>query len=224
MDNRQRPIRGGILNAYGCANFYIKRIPHTQANQTVRENHYSGTICSTSRIHLGLFVDGEFVGVAQFGCMMNPHATERIVRDTHWKDALELNRLWVHDKAPRNTESRFISYCIKFIRKVEPNAKWIQSFADERCGRFGVLYQACNFLYLGEHTSSFYECDGEWFHKLIATNLKDRFNQPKCKRLTAALSEGRAKEVKLRQFRYLYFLDPRKRKDLVMEIKPYPKH
>ena len=45
--------------------------------------------------------------------------------------------------------------------------KWIQSFADERWGGFGIVYQACSFTYDGEHLSEFYELDGKYYHKRI---------------------------------------------------------
>ena len=54
--------------------------------------------------------------------------------------------MWLSDDAPRNSESRAISYAVKYIRKACPSVVWIQSFADERCGGLGVVYQAANFL------------------------------------------------------------------------------
>ena len=61
----------------------------------------------------------------------------------------------------RNSESMAISYSIKYIKGKLKTIKWIQSFADERCGGLGIVYQACSFRYYGEHTSSFWELDGE---------------------------------------------------------------
>ena len=59
--------------------------------------------------------------------------------------------MWLSDDAPRNSESRAISYALKYIRRACPSVAWVQSYADERCQGLGVVYQACSFLYLGFH-------------------------------------------------------------------------
>ena len=71
------------------------------------------------------------------------------------KEYLELNRMWISDDCKQYAESQAISYSIKYIKKKLKTIKWIQSFADERCGGFGIVYQACSFDYYGEHNSIF---------------------------------------------------------------------
>lgn len=80
--------------------------------------------------------------------------------------------MWLADSAPRNSESQALSYAIKYIRRVRPRVAWIQSFADERCGAWGVVYQAANFLYLRHHWTSFYELDGETYHEMLLSAHK----------------------------------------------------
>jgi hypothetical protein len=105
------------------------------------------------------------------------------------------------------------------IRKVCPTVAWIQSFADERCGGLGVVYQAANFLYIGSHKCSFYELDGETYHDMLLTAHK------KSGQRGAFLREhiGRATKHTLRQFRYVYFLKRDWMKRLKMKVQPYPK-
>lgn len=67
------------------------------------------------------------------------------MEDTVQGEHMELNRMWLSGAAPRNSESRAISYSIKYIRQACPSVAWIQSFADERCKSLGVVYQAVNF-------------------------------------------------------------------------------
>ena len=52
--------------------------------------------------------------------------------------------MWLDDKAKRNSESMAVSYSFKYLRGKFPKVKWVQSFADERCGGFGIVYQACS--------------------------------------------------------------------------------
>jgi hypothetical protein len=134
---------------------------------------------------------------------------------------MELNRMWLHDDLPRNSESMALACAIKLIRRLYPLVKWIQSFADERCGRYGVVYQAANFIYYGEHTTEFCEIDGEYFHRIAWTSPSKGGD------ITVARYEAgkdRAVWHSLRQFRYIYWLDRRLTGACTLARQPYPKH
>ncbi len=158
---------------FGCGDFYVREIDRELANKIIIKNHYSKKIYAASYIHLGIFIQNELLGVLQYGYAMNPASQESVVKNTGIKDYLELNRMWLDDKAPRNSESRAISYSIKFIRKKFPNIRWIQSFADQRCGKFGIVYQAANFHYYGEHTAVFWTLDNEIYHNSLMTRAPE---------------------------------------------------
>lgn len=122
-------------------------------------------------------------------------------------------------KAPRNSESQAISYAVKYIRRACPSVAWIQSFADERCGGWGVVYQAANFEYLGHHMTSFYELDGETYHEMLITAHKKSGQRGEYLRQNL----HRAVHRRLMQFRYIYFVRQAWRKRLKYEPLPYPK-
>ena len=126
--------------------------------------------------------------------------------------------MWVNDKAGRNTESKALSYSFKYIKGKHPKIKWIQSFADERCGGLGIVYQAANFDYFGLHTSVFWEIDGEIYHNSILTN-----GARKAKSKLAGKMDN-AKKMELRQFRYIFFIDKRWKKNCLLKQEAYPKH
>jgi len=98
--------------------------------------------------------------------------------------------------------------------------RWLQSFADERCGLFGTVYQAAGFRFYGEHLSTFWELDGEVYHNIIMTSVNGR-QTADARRLIA--NAGRAIRRELRQFRYLKFLQPRFEKACVLKPLPFPK-
>ena len=127
--------------------------------------------------------------------------------------------MWVDDSAPRNSESRAIAYAVRYIKRALPQVRWLQSFADERCGRWGVVYQAANFLYVGSHVTKFYELDGEAYHKLLLT--AHRKSGTRGPYLRANLH--RATIHRLRQFRYVFFIQRKYRRDLRLKAQPYPK-
>jgi adenine modification enzyme len=123
---------------FGNDEFCVRAIDRKLANKTIKGNHYSGTIVQGSFVHLGVFMNDEFVGALQFGPAMNPASCSSVVAGTQQDQYLELNRMWLSDVAPRNSESMAVSYSVKFIKRTLPRVKWIQSFADERCGGFGI--------------------------------------------------------------------------------------
>ena len=57
---------------------------------------------------------------------------------------LELNRLWVDDVLPPNTESWFVSRALKLLP-----ARIVVSYADPAHGHYGYIYRALNFNYSG---------------------------------------------------------------------------
>lgn len=204
---------------FGDDSFCIREIDRDRANAIIKRNHYSRKFYSASYIHLGLFIDGEINGVLQFGYAMNPASAGSVVEGTALDEYLELNRMWLDDFAPHCSESRALSYAIKFIRRKYPKIKWIQSFADERCCKFGAVYQAAGFKYFGEHSAIFWELDGVVYHNSLMTR------DPKLSRSAAILQEGkdRAAAASLRQFRYLYFMKPRFSKGVKLKEQPFPK-
>lgn len=207
------------IKGFGDKSFSVQEIGRKRANELVTRNHYSGTIYRGSFIHLGVFADGELKGVLQFGPAMNPASQASVVAGTEQDQYLELNRMWLSDDLPRNSESKAISYSVKYIKRVYPRIQWIQSFADERCGGLGVVYQAANFDYFGEHTATFWGLDGQTYHNSLMT--RDPKLTPAARYLQR--HKGRATRHTFRQFRYLYFIDKRSRDRCLLKEQPYPK-
>lgn len=207
---------------FGGESWHVKEIDRNLANKVIVKNHYSKKFYNASYIHLGVFIDGEMLGVLQYGYAMNPASCGSVVEGTRMDEYLELNRMWLDDKAPRNSESMAIGYSMRYIRSKFPKVKWIQSFADERCGGYGIVYQACSFKFYGEHIATFWELDGEVFHNSIKTSEKAG---PRGYRLlNAPENKDRVTFSKLRQFRYIKFVDPRWEKKCLLKQMPYIKH
>lgn len=208
--------------AYGDEKFSVRDMPHDEANAIIIANHYSGRVYSLSKHHHGVYIGGVLAGCLQWGPGMNPASGGSVVKGTKPGEWLELNRMWLSDSAPRNSESRAVAYSVKLLRKQRPEVKWLQSFADERCGCLGVVYQACSFLYIGEHTSIFWELDGEWYHNIAATVRGDELHKRKgAAHLQANID--RATKHEYRQFRYWRGLTKAARRNLLHEPCEYPK-
>lgn len=210
---------------FGTKDFYIKEIDRKTSNEIIINNHYSKKVAgfATTYIYLGVFENDILLGSLQLGFAMNPASAKNVVKGTGIYEHLELNRMWLSDNIKtKYAESQAIGYSIKYIKRKFPKIKWIQSFADERCGGFGIVYQACSFDYYGEHTSKFWELDGETFHNKAMT-MKDESKLNKKEKFLQQ-NKDRAVMHELRQFRYIKFLDKREKKNCLLKEQPYPKH
>ena len=205
---------------FGTNDFYLCEIPRDKANAIIKRQHYSRKFYNNSICHLGLYIDGELYGVLQFGQAMNPASGGSIVSGSTVDDFFELNRMWLDDFAPHCSESRALSYAFKFIRRKYPKIKWIQSFADERCGKFGAVYQASGFRYFGEHIATFWELEDVFYHNIAATAQREKSGTAGAY-LQANME--RASRHDLRQFRYLYFMAPRFARGVKLREQPFPK-
>ncbi len=207
---------------YGCPELRVETIPVWLARALICRFHYSGRVVNNSYLHLGVYSGRDLVGVLQWGYALNPNSGARVVHGTGNRDYMELNRMWLHDCMPKNSESRAISYAIKVIRMLHPSVQWVQSFADERCGGAGIVYQACSFDFVGWHYSKFYELEGEWYHELCRTRTKKAGARGRY----LQANFDRAVEHKFKQFRYVKFLNKRARKRLNTKLfnsQAYPK-
>ena len=214
----------------------LKVIPATIANPFVKAHHYSGSVVGNSKLHFGVFLDGQLHGVMSYGPSMNKQQMIGLVEGTGWNEFLELNRMAFDDYLPRNSESRCISQSIKLIKKNAPQIKWIISFADGcSCGD-GTIYRASNFVLtaIKPNNNLVQLPSGEKIHKMT---LESNPTSPrpelggKCyydvtggkfdfKKYVDAVH---GKVLVGYQLRYIYFIDKRYRKRLNVPEIPFSK-
>ena len=189
----------------------LKVIPANIANNFIKKHHYSGKVVNNSYLHFGAFLDKKLHGVMQFGHSMDKAKIQPLVKGTEWNGFCELNRMAFDDFLPRNSESYCIGKALRLIKKNAPHIKWVVSFADGcSCGD-GTIYRASNFVLtqIKKNATMWINDKGEKkqnmsFHS--DRTLKDGF-----KRLEGYM------------FRYIYFIDKRKQKDLMCDIIPFAK-
>jgi len=207
----------------------VKVISSKIANNFVRKYHYSGKVAPTSLVHFGAFLDNKLIGVAQFGRPINKYLHLHIVENTKWNGFLEINRLVCIDDTPKNTESRFISICLKLIKKNAPHVKWIMSFADAtQCGD-GTIYRASGFCLISINESiELYELpSGEKLHFLAlkggkyGSKINEMFSAgyTNPKKYIKDILKG--KQLKGKQLKYIYLID--KSCKITVPILPFSK-
>ena len=122
-----------------------KEIPY-EAKRLVETVHYSHTARSQQQVHVFVLHYNEaVVGAAIFGRPISRH---------YDKDTLELRRFVLTDSMPRNSESYFLSRCLKWIQKNDRTVVRVVTFADPNAGHNGVIYRASNFMFDGEESSA----------------------------------------------------------------------
>ena len=192
----------------------VKPISATTANNLCKLLHYSGKVVPNSQLHFGVFYNDRLEGVMQYGPSINKKGTINLVKNTSWNGFIELNRMAFSENLPRFSESRAIAITIKIIKKNYPHIDWIISFADGcQCGD-GTIYRASGFLLtaIRENESLRINPDtGEKVHIIQAHHLK------------IAKQFRSWKPIKGYQFRYLYFINKEKEKDLTCPVIPFSK-
>ena len=122
--------------------YKIEQIDNKLANTIVTIEHYLERSCP-AKYSFGLFdILGNIKGVIIFTHVLSPSLKNSVINTD--KEMIELARVWVDDAAPRNTESFFIGNTIRKLKE-----ELIISFADTAQNHKGIIYQACNFMYLG---------------------------------------------------------------------------
>lgn len=203
------------------SDYWVEQISYQMAMDFALVDHYLHRTCPVNYA-FGLFKKGDLqpVGIVTYGVSPSSTLMRGICGDEEAQNVYELNRLWVEDAMPPNSESFLIGNSIKKLDR-----EIIVSFADTSQNHVGYIYQACNFVYTG---------------------LSAKFLDPKVKGLEnqhhATYANGLTnKEViekygaenvyfveRSRKHRYIYFNTKNERRKVLLEklkypILPYPK-
>lgn len=191
---------------YACLNFhYAKAIPLVLAGYSVfnKKNEWCGTIC------FGLGAGNKMAkhfGVNQGECC-------------------ELVRVALNGKQEQT--SKAVSISLKLLKKDCPLIKIVYSFADLDQEHYGIIYQATNWLYLGESSeySAGWIINGKKRHRRIFSDklkkYKVKLNDYNVKKF---LDKNAYKYISKGKRKYVYIID----KELIDKFeklkKPYPKN
>lgn len=128
-------------------------------------------------------------------------------------EVLELVRVALNGKQEQT--SKAVAMSLRQLHKENPLVQIIVSYADNRQGHLGTIYQATNWIYVGKRKSSTkeYFLNGKWKH---CRSINAMQNSKELKQILTA-REGSTK------FKYLFCFDKRERKKYLKTAKPYPK-
>jgi hypothetical protein len=177
-------------------NGFFARIDQRLARLAIIEKHYLHRPCPISWAW-GIVIDEKLKGVLTVGMPCSRTVCEGVCGKERSADVYELNRLWLDESLPCNSESQFIGWCLRELRKTCPNMILV-SYADTKPsegapdGHLGIVYMATNWIYTGTSTPFADKAHGQ----MIERSTKHR---------------------------YVYFANTADKKLLAWETLPYPK-
>lgn len=150
-----------------------KRINYETAKAIIEPNHYLGKLGSTV-LSFGCYIDNELAGALTFGTIPGPNA-KGICGEQHKHKVWELTRLYMHDWAGKNAESKFMGSVFKQLKPyaMQNDGIILISYADTGAGHVGMIYQATNWIYTGISIAEKIVTEtGEILHSRVASDSR----------------------------------------------------
>lgn len=189
-------------------------------------HHYLHRNCQTV-LRIGMYVDNILAGICTYGTTI-ASVSDAICGKEYRYNVLDLNRLYVHDWAGKNSESWLIGQSFKWLKELHPNRFVLVSYASIEDGHIGTVYQATNWYYTGLSSKG-----GLQFNinnkELTARATMAQFGTISKPKLIDMLGQDSVRWEKTSQkHRYVYFLGSKsQRKELKKKLRfpilDYPK-
>jgi hypothetical protein len=175
--------------------------------------HYSRTVPTGKPVRIGVWENGQFIGVVFFGSGASAALGTPYGLNTF--QVCELVRVALNKHI--TPVSRILSIAIKKLKTAMPGLRLIVSFADPYNGHHGGIYQAGNWIYSGDSSPSYMWKlpDGSMAHDRRFSG--SGWNAPQTPPI------GSVKMKVPGKHRYLMPLDKDMAKQIEPLRKPYPK-
>jgi hypothetical protein len=140
-------------------NYNIQRISAKTAKEYIRQHHYSHGSHNGPSPCYGLFDRETLIGVLMFATPCSENVRASVFGAEFVDHVTELHRLHILDVTPKNTESWFISRCLKLLKEDKPNIWAVLSFSDSTEGHNGTIYKATNAKFCGMTGKAYFYLD-----------------------------------------------------------------
>lgn len=192
--------------------YTVERCPRSHIVEFVETYHYSRNMNGLTTTYCFKLMDGmELIGAIVYGSIAMAGVAETYINDT--SKLLELKRLVCIDDTPKNTESYFIGWTLRWLQR-NTDLEIVISYADTTYGHEGTVYKATNFKFVGETSpGKVILYNGKRYHdKTIRTVHKGK-PKPFALEIQKALEVGQAKYVDTKPKNiYIYKFKKRKSK------------
>ena len=171
---------------------YLVKCCHRKEIKTFIETwHYSKNINGVISDYSFKLIDkDQIIGAMIYGRIAMANVWKKYVNSRN--ELIELRRLCCIDDTPKNTESYFIGYTLRWLKK-NSKIKKVISYADETYNHSGTIYKASNFKHIGmTNKGKVIVYNNKLYHdKTIRTKYKGKL-KPYCLKIKDALNTGEA--------------------------------
>ena len=193
-------------------NYIVEPCSRSEIVDFVETHHYSKNMNGLHISYCFKLMDGDtMIGAMVYGSLGMLGVAEKY--NPNPSKILELKRLVCIDDTPKNTESYFIGWTLRWLQR-NTDLEMIISYADKTFGHEGVVYKATNFEYMGETSAGrVIMWNGRRYHGKTLRNKHNGKLKPVAIELKNALDDGSAQYVEtLTKNIYIYRFKKRKQK------------
>jgi hypothetical protein len=213
-----RRAGGGVTPTPALHSLQVRPIPILLARRLLEREHYLHSLPGGTKLAFGVLVGGSLLAALTLGA--GPANAYSLVEGATPDDCLTLTRLWLSDRLPQNSESRFLGVVLRSLKHYT-RVKFLVSYADPAQGHLGIIYQATGWLYTGfSEVMPLYDVgDGNLRHSRSLSHAFGTHSVQHFARhgIAVKLAPQSAKH------RYVYLLDPAWQHRLLAPVLPYPK-
>ncbi len=181
------------------------------AKYAVERWHYSGRMPKFKQVYLGVWDSSRFIGVIIFGLSVTPYLGN--VFGLSGIECAELTRIALDRH--REPVSKLAMIGLKMIKRQSPGLRLVVSYADPFHGHNGAIYQAMNWIHVGESSRvTQYYWRKAWRNDSPMLRYFKHYPAEREKCITRVLPP---------KYKYLYPLDGAMRRQIAPLAHPYPK-
>ena len=185
------------------------------AKFAVEHWHYSHSMPAAA-VKIGVWEDEKFIGVVLFGrgAAMNiasPYGLQQT-------ECVELLRVALNNH--KSQTSKIVSVAISLLKRQSPGLKLLVSYADTKQGHEGIIYQAMNWVYVGDSLAKRQLINGKLVHP---KTVYSKYGRQDIEFLRTHIDKNAQWVDELPKRKYLFPLNDEMRKQIEPLRKPYPK-
>lgn len=196
-------------------NLKIDYCSYKACKYAVEHWHYSKCMPVGKLLKFGVWEDGKFIGVVIYGRGNNMNIGKSY--NINMFEFAELVRVAL--TTHKASVSKIVSITLRIVKK-STKLKLLISYADPLQKHLGTIYQAMNWIYVGESGGSVvYKLNGKIYHSRVAPPGAKQFGKR-----AKGIDINKAEKIRLpAKHKYLYPLNKDIRKQIEKLKKPYPK-
>jgi len=194
----------------------LKRATREAIQYACMRFHYAKAVPSSPYAYNVYNAALEWCGCVIFGPGASPNLGVSV--GLKQGEYLELVRVALNGKQPCTSE--VVSACLRQLHKDAPEIKIVISFADKDQNHFGTIYQATNWIYLGDFgvkKAQSYIIKGKKYHN------KTIHDKGLSKADLLKIDPNMVEVSSLGKRKYIYVFDKKLRREWQKQAKPYPK-